>query len=224
MPEELSVDAQLSKFLGPVDYTTPVSELKARIDRKGDFTGRRLVGELERLASRAGLLESEQSRVLIARVLVALVPGSLSLIESYLHTTHVSEESAELQFSLFVALSELPALLDDSRLLSMITDMVRRYLLGIDTAASQAAWMAGDLLGDHWPVLLALPVLVDVAKTAGHAPGREGAIHGLSHALSRTSKRDQWRIIQALKNVATSDTNESVRRSAEMAMSSLRGL
>lgn len=222
MPEELSVEAQVSKLMGPVNYTTPVPELKARIDGMGHFISRRLVRELEHLASTSSAVKNEQSRVLVARLFVALLPASLFLIESHLQTTNVSEETAELQFSIFVALSELPTLFSGSDLLSKVTDIVRRYLFGIDTNASQAAWMAGDLLGDHWPVSLALPVLLDASKAADHVPGREGAIHGLSHALSRTSKPDQWRIIQALKDVAASDRNDSVRRSAKMAMSTLR--
>ena len=224
MPEEFGLEEQLSKLVGPVNHTTPVPELRARIYRKGPFIGRRLLHQLELFASTSIAVKNEQPRVLMARMLVALIPGSLSLIESYLHTTNVSKETAEMQFSIFVALSELPALPIDPQLLSNVTEIVREYLLRIDTHVSQAAWMAGDLLGDHWPLSLALPVLLDASKAADHVAGREGAIHGLSHALSRTSKPDQWRIIQALKDIAASDRNESVRRSAEMAMSSLRGL
>lgn len=223
MPES-SIDTQLSAILGSVDHTTEVPELKALIERKGQFIERRLVEELERIVSNPTALENEWSRVLIARMLVALVPSSLVLIESQLHTVKVSDQQAELQFSIFVALSELPALRDDSQTLSLITDVLRRYLVEIETGAAQAAWMAGDLLGDHWPLNLALPVLIDTSKTAEHVAGREGAVHGLSHALARASKLDQWKIVQVLKDVAGSDTNDSVRRSAELAMSDLRGL
>lgn len=223
MPES-SVDAQLATILGSVDHTTQVSELKRLIEQKGRFIERRLVEELERIVANPTKLQNERSRVLIARLLVALLPTSLPLIESQLYIVRLSENKAELQFSIFVALSDLPELLGESLMLSQITDLLRRYLIDIDTDAAQAAWMVGDLLGDHWPLTLALPVLIDSSKTAAHVAGRQGAIHGLSHALARASKLDQWKIVQALKDVAASDTNNSVRRSAELAMSDLRGL
>lgn len=220
MSEESNVNSHLSKLVGPLDYTTPVPELMARIERQGRFITRRLILELEYLTSMPMALQTEESRVLIARVLAALFPESLDLIKSYLHTTDLSEQDAEMQFSIFVALSELPALVGNSEALSEITDVLQKYLLAIDTSTSQAAWMAGDLLGDHWPLPLALPVLFSVVHAAEHVAGRQGAIHGLSHALLRTTKKDQWKIIEALKNVAANDPDYNVRRSAEIAATS----
>ncbi|MGI8496276.1 MAG: hypothetical protein ACR2OG_01655 [Gemmatimonadaceae bacterium] len=201
---------------------TPVSELRARAAQQGEFVRRRLLAEIDRGLGAGNAPADEPSRVTLARLLAALIPDSIPAIASSLQTSDLSDASAELQFSIFVALSDLPALITDAQVLDTVTQLLKRYLLAIDTDMAQAAWMAGDLLGDHWLLALALPTLCDVARGAQHASGREGAIHGLSHALGRASKAEQWKMVELLNAIATTDSEPSVRQSAEMAISSLR--
>jgi hypothetical protein len=49
------------------------------------------------------------------------------------------------------------------------------------------------------------------------------AIHGLSHALDRGTKRDQWVIVDVLKRVASKDRSYKVRSYAESTLGPLRG-
>jgi hypothetical protein len=83
--------------------------------------------------------------------------------------------------------------------------------------------MAGDMLGDHWPIEEALPILKRAAARARYAAGREGAIHGLSHALERAPKALQWSIVGTLKNVTQKDRSYRVRQYAAMVLGDLRG-
>lgn len=215
-------DISLSSLLGSIDYRTPVSELRAHIARRGDLVRRQLLAGIDRARRDDSTLVNEPSRILMARCLAALIPDSLEAIATALRTDHLTESIAELQFSIFVALSDIPVFITDTPTLEDLTHLLKEYLLRIDSDMAQAAWMAGDLLGDHWPLHMALPVLRDAVRRATNAAGREGAVHGLSHALGRVSKSDQWSVMTLLQEVATTDPAPSVRLSAQMAMSSMR--
>jgi hypothetical protein len=84
--------------------------------------------------------------------------------------------------------------------------------------------MAGDLLGDHWPLNESLPVLQRLATDARFVAGREGALHGLAHALDRAEKAQQWQIVATLKLVAEKDRSAKVRRYASSIIGDLRGI
>jgi hypothetical protein len=62
------------------------------------------------------------------------------------------------------------------------------------------------------------------ARLAKYAAGREGALHGLAHAIDRASKREQWTIVELLKTVARADHNPRVRRHAAGVLGPLRGV
>lgn len=218
-----AIEARLSSVLGPVDYRTDVVKLHKRLANAGALTRRRLVEMAAGLLRDSGVLEAEHSRVLMARLLVALLPDSMEIIGRLLSDTQPDVKSAEMHFSLFVALEELPRL-SRGTLLSEVIPFIERYLLEIREEAAEAAWMAGDLLGDHWPLAIGLPVLVRATREATHDAGREGAIHGLSHALGRVDTRGQWDIIQVLRRVADSDSSDTVRRYADSVVTDLRSL
>lgn len=82
--------------------------------------------------------------------------------------------------------------------------------------------MAGDLLGDHWPLDEALPALTLLVKKARHPAGRRAAVHGLSHAIERATKHEQWKIVETLRGAADADESGAVRRAANAALNSVR--
>jgi hypothetical protein len=102
--------------------------------------------------------------------------------------------------------------------------LVEEYLCHVQRDTARAAWMAGDLLGEHWPLDQSLPSLRATAMKARYRAGREAALHGLSHALGRAAKRDQWSILETLKHVAAFDRSRKVRNYATSIMEDLRGL
>lgn len=165
--------------------------------------------------------QDEALRVLLAKTLVALLPNSLDVIRSILREDQ-AQGLAEAQFSLFCFLDHA---IDgrDSPTRVAVLDLVEGYLLNVRSDEAQAAWMAGDLLGEHWPLNESLRVLNTAALNARFRAGREGALHGLSHALARSSKRDQWSIVDVLKRVSTSDRSLHMRRYAESILGDLRG-
>lgn len=161
----------------------------------------------------------EARRVLLAKLLVSLLPHALPQLAQLLQVKP-RVPLAEVQFSLFCFLDGGGP---GTRATRNVLRLVEHYLMGISRDTAQAAWMAGDLLGDHWDLKESLPALTAVALKARHPAGRMAAIHGLSHALDRGKKREQWAIVDVLKRVASKDPSRTVRSYAESVLGPLRG-
>lgn len=208
--------------------TADVAQLAQRLAALSAFRRRRLMQLTSTtvLGMPRGVINksrAENLRVALAKTTVALLPDSLDLMRQILANNRTGE-FAELQFSLFVFLGDVNGLPGVGSVTETLLALVGGYLRTVKTAAAQAPWMAGDLLGDHWPLEESLPVLADAARFARYVPGRAGALHGLSHALARSDKRAQWRIVEVLQNVARSDRSQHVRASALHVLGPLRGL
>jgi hypothetical protein len=155
----------------------------------------------------------------LAKLLVAMLPETLRVV-----LTLVSQRRPpEVLFSLFCFLDQSQLLNLSPSVIAEIPRAVGAYLLEADTEAAQAPWMAGDLLGDHWSVEAALPILLKAAEEGRYAAGRAGAIHGLSHALERVGKPKQWEIVGTLKRIASNDRSQRVRAYAQGVLGELRG-
>lgn len=219
-----TLDHQFAELTGtPSISKSDVPELARRLRSSSPFTRRRLTDELERFVLSPEHLDDELSRIVASRVIAALLPESLGLVRTLLSASGDTLALGELRFSAFVALSDLA---QDPQLQSFIPQVapsVESFLLGASSDLGESAWMAGDMLGDHWPLTEGLPVLLRVAREARHSAGRLGAIHGLSHALGRATKHQQWEIVGVLKAVVAEADDESVRRSADLALHDLRG-
>jgi hypothetical protein len=225
-PSETALDA-LENFLqsvgAPVASTKlSVSDIARVLQMVGKLPRARLVEHIREIVTNPRMLADEPLRVALAKIAVAILPDSLPLIAAILKRSPASQ-LGEMQFSLFVFLSDAPGFLSQ-RHMPAIQRLIERYLLSVRSRAAQAAWMAGDLLGDHWPLPQSLPFLLRAAKLAKHGAGREGALHGLAHAIDRGSKRQQWVIVERLKTIAGTDRSPAVRRYAEQILGPLRGV
>lgn len=173
-----------------------------------------------RLIELAGKVE--EVRVVYAKVLVALLPSSERLLSELLAASKVGV-FAEIQFSLFCFLDAALTVPVAHTSRAHLLQLLEQYLMAVRSSRAHAAWMAGDLLGDHWPISDSLPILKRAAKHGRFVAGREAAIHGLSHALNRTSKRSQWEIVQVLKDTCSEDRSSRVRGYADDVLGDLRG-
>lgn len=66
-------------------------------------------------------------------------------------------------------------------------------------------------------------MLISAARHARYVAGREGALHGVSHALQRAPKRLQWELVGTLKSVTENDRSPNLRRYAKAILGDLRG-
>ncbi len=200
-----------------------VTDIQNQISRLGVLEQSRL---LTLAADELALQDTrvdESSTVAFAKVLVGLLPRSLDLIAEVL-SRPADSATSELQFSVFVFLGEWRALRGADRWSEPLLRLIEEYLQSVSSTRAHAAWMAGDLLGDHWPSSESLPILLRLATQAHFVAGREGALHGLSHALERVSKAEQWSIMAVLRKVSRSDRSKAVQRYASAIMADLRGV
>ena len=156
--------------------------------------------------------KEKQTRIAAVKVIVAALPRTLHEMR-YLLNKQSSRHSYEVHFTLFcyLDLNELPrGETGRSRILSLL----KKYLMSASSDRGSAAWMCGDLLGDHWGTRRAIDALCDVAANAEHAVARDSAVHGLAHALDRVSPSQNKRIRKLLKSLAAADTSGRVRLSS----------
>lgn len=157
---------------------------------------------------------SKGRRIGVAKLLVAGFPESVSLIRSRV-IGDCSRRGAEISFSIFCLLDQVRDLPSaGSNPDDFVPSLIEEYLLNVRSNVAQAAWMAGDLLGDHWAPTESIPILLRLTETARFAAGRRASIHGLSHALSTSSPRVVAEIKAHLRRVANHDRSRVVRAAA----------
>lgn len=168
---------------------------------------------------RIGFRENDGLRIATIKLLVGAAPYSAHIIEKLL-IDKANRNAYEIHFTLFCYLHELKNLPATKRVCSRVLSQIKSYLLQIERDTSRAAWMAGDLLGDHWLLKESLPVLLGVAKEAKYVAGREAAVDGLGKALKRVGASSVYRkqILSLLKHISNSDRSKKVRRAAKYAL------
>lgn len=155
---------------------------------------------------------SELERVGLVKTMVALLPESARTLRGWITST--TPETAEVRFTIFCYLDHVPSMENGRDLSREIPSLVEEFLLNVPSDAGRAAWMAGDLLGDHWNLSSALPVLLRVAIEGRFVAGRESAVHGLCHAMERASQFDRERIRTTLRGIRKRDRSLRVRNAA----------
>jgi hypothetical protein len=157
----------------------------------------------------------EQTRRASAKLTAALFPHSLPLIQKLL-CSKGHRLVYEGQFSLFCFLDDIHSLGDLDVHKRTLSSALADYVQNISTDSSHAAWMAGDLLGDHWPLDDSIPILTLHSKTARFVPGRLAIVHGLSKAIARMGVEDPRRleVIDALRSMRDRDRSRKVRDAA----------
>ena len=156
-----------------------------------------------------GLHKNDYIRVAVIGIIVAALSHSAFLIESLINKK-TGRNAYEIQFTLFRLLGWTP---HAEKSCPLMLTHVRNYLLTTKYDTAQAAWMAADLLGDHWPLEKTLPVLLEVVKNAKYVAGRDAALYGLTISLTNLSQSSPHRkqIIASLNQLAEYDPSSKIR-------------
>jgi len=212
----------LSEMEGILPFNLHLTEFKKiayRVQLLERSDRRRLLSLCEMAFTELDLRKDEPTRVAAAKVIVALVPDSVDAIRRWINTKS-GKDIYEVHFSLFCFLDDVPDLPGGREFATEIPSLIEKYLLKAKSDSAYAAWMAGDLLGDHWETIEALPILVKAAQEARFVAGRESAIHGLAHILNNLPKSDPTTksIITLLREISKSDRSENVKAAARVAL------
>lgn len=205
MTRVLSVDAYQSDF----------DDLSSRINELDTENRKRLLTLGEEALELAEVRRVEKLRVGTVKVILALTPESATIIRRWI-AERTSSYSYEVHFTIFCFLDRVLNWPDTRKFRLEIAELLEEYLLQIKSESAEAAWMAGDLLGDHWPLTQSLPILKRAANKGRFAAGRLGAIHGLSHALGRLTPARKRAVLELLKEISKLDVSSKVRVTARM--------
>jgi hypothetical protein len=169
---------------------------------------------LEKCAVRAlsdqDLRRDEKIRSGAIRLIVALLPKTFPIFEKLLFDFSMSLWY-EVHFTAFSALdrSDLSEA-DQKRVLAL----VERYLVNAKSEAGFAAWKAGDILGDEWYAPETVQILERLLSSARYVAGRNGALHGIQHAMNEVKPSEKKRLLSVVRKVASDDPSAEVRDNA----------
>ena len=200
--------------LNPLDADSIDVAMQARSLGRQDL--RRLVACCDRALCRADVRKHDDTRLGMLEVLVGLLPDSAEVLKRWLGRWS-GGYVYEVHFSLFVIIGYIGENCGAESFAKEIPHLVEAYLKDVPRETGFGAWKAGDLLGDHWRLDEAVPVLIRSAQSARFVAGRAGALHGLAHALSRRPEVSPHlrTIRRVLREVVKSDRSESIRESAQ---------
>lgn len=196
--------------------SAPIPLIARRFGKLDSKARKGMVALVDQAFRSSRFLAKERDRALFARVAVAFVPESIDVIQRSLRNFR-GAMAYEIHFSLFCFLDQLVEIKRAQDIAARLPEIIGQYLLKVPRQTASAAWMAGDLLGDHMPGRQSLPMLCAVAVKAKHAAGRLGAIHGLQHIVNGSSSAPET-AISALSHLGQSDKNPRVRKSARFAL------
>jgi hypothetical protein len=153
------------------------------------------------------LKRNEQLRNGAIRLIVASLPETFTALEDLLFDSS-SPLWYEVHFIAFNSLERSNLSTTDQQ---QVVALVERYLVNAKSRAGFAAWKAGDMLGDEWYAPETVQILERLLSSARYVAGRNGALHGLQHALNEVKPSEKKRLLSVVRKVASDDPSAEVR-------------
>lgn len=212
---------ELCQLLSVDDFEACSYEaIRAQIHRLGSMQ-QDFLERCERTLAESDEVGEVEFRKPLINILIAMLPDSEDAIHKCLMRS-ADGLGSEVHFTFFCFLDNVPQLSEGAQSSSRILGFVREYLMNVRTDRGHAAWMAGDLLGDHWALDESFPILERLSREARFIAGREGAIDGLTMGVGREGERKES-VVRLLTEIAGDDRSESVRYTAKTALWRLEG-
>ena len=153
------------------------------------------------------LAQQEKLRNGAVRLVVALLPGTFPVLKKLLADFH-APFWYEAHFLVFSALDRDDLTVSDQRrALALVED----YMMHVDVESGFAAWKAGDMLGHEWNSPETVAMLERLVLSARHVAGRNGALHGIAHAMDNAKRAEENRLLQLVEKVALEDRSLNVK-------------
>ena len=169
--------------------------------------------------------DNEGNRVAVVRAIMSLLPESLTMVRELIDKRSC-ESDYETHFTLFCYLNWAQDISESPVLKRDVLLILENYLLTVSRQTARAVWMAADLLGCHWSVEEAVPLLIRTAQEAKYSVGRRGSIMGLENILDEipVTNDDHKKILKILRKISLSDKSKYVKDDAKAAVARWRQL
>jgi hypothetical protein len=210
-------------MIGLDSYTAEFSDIAERVRRLSAVGREDMLAVCELgFSDRLGIRD-EPVRVSVCKVTVALLPQSMQLVSRLLGLQRDAWDY-EVHFSLFCWLDETQAFPERYDCREEVLVLLRGYLRRATCDERDAAWMAVDLLSEHWEVHGALSTLSEVAKEGNADCVRLEALSGLETLRARMDSADFDATARPLLvHLSGEGRNEEVRRGADDLFAKLYG-
>lgn len=162
------------------------------------------------------LKQNERLRSGSIRLIVALLPKTFPILEKIL-SARSSPLWYEVHFTAFSAFDRSDFSKSDQQ---RVLALVEQYLLNAKSEAGFAAWKAGDMLGDEWYAPDTVEILARVVRSDRYVAGRNGALHGIQHAMNEATASEKERLVALVRKVASEDPSTEVRDYATYTLTS----
>jgi hypothetical protein len=217
MTAKTNVVKEMENILSLDPFKTDFKIIKIKIKLLNQKDRQRLLLICKNIFETIDLRQNSLNRISACKVAIALVPDSISLIKQYLGIK-IGKSIFELHFSLFCFLDQIIAMENMEAFKITMLSIIEQYLIDIKEDYAHAAFMAGDLLGQHWDVKESTGTLIDISIKAKYVAGRTSAIHALSHILHRVpnSSPEKERIVPLIESISRNDRSKHVRQIAKM--------
>jgi hypothetical protein len=189
----------------------------AVISKLNDSVKRELQTVCAQLLDNHQIGKVERERIIVIRILVALLPDSKQIIIRWIREKH-NAYSSEVRFTIFCYLDWLANIPNGIEASDEILQAVETYLQSVPSNTARAAWMAGDMLGGHWNAVESLPVVKRLVAQGRYAAGRSAGVYSLKELLERPELTAAARaqIKNLLTSVARNDRSRLVRSAAKL--------
>lgn len=181
---QMRLREQIKTIFPDISFSDPFGAVYVCVRHLSVAGQSRIMAFVQLWIAHIGKNVTEKDCVLAAKILVALLPISLSAIRSCLQQNSPAG-IYELHFSLFCFFDDILYYSNLKKYRTELLALVKGYLETVNTDCALAAWMAGDLLGDHWNPRESVPVLCALHRNAKHTVARSAIRHGLEMAAMR---------------------------------------
>lgn len=163
----------------------------------------------------------EKERIAVCKILVALFPDTISVIERGLERKKCKGDF-EWHFSLFCFMHELQKKVPEVAEKGL--KLVGTYLMNARSDVALSSWMAADMLGDHWLPAQSFEVLRGIATKGKYVNGRLSGLLGLEKLFLRFRRESQrTKILKVFQTVGEHDQSGKVRMRARLIWDRARG-
>jgi hypothetical protein len=160
------------------------------------------------LLRKPSIVRDTAARVVVCKLLCATAPDSAATIRQHLELGR-GRDRYEVQFTLLCFLDQIPAIPRARSFARTIPELIEHYLMNVPADTGRAAWMAGHMLGEHWPRRAeAIHVLMNVISNGRYKAGREAAKMALEDVVADGSVAAATRkkVQAALKEIDRQDS------------------
>jgi hypothetical protein len=209
--------AKLVNFVNGEPDRFSVRQIKKMAQRLPDSTKMQMIALCGRILRHPNIGQKRYKTIRIGTVktLLSYWPGSMADIRRLLKK-HTRSADYEVHFTIFCFLDELPNINTVREDKEHLLELIKRYIVDSQSDRGLSLWKAAEMLGWHWRLKDALPILIEACIESRGIHSREAGLEGLGYVLKRPDLdiATRKKILSLLERTVKEDKSLRIKRSA----------